>query len=155
MFAGIAETLKGEPLEGEWYLTDAFQYMIDHGKQLVTAEVQGWHDCGKVETVLATNRHLLESGRGRPPAGRDGVTVTAPVHVADGVTLERCSIGPNVSLDPGTTVVGSTLRDVVVGRNAVVRDSSVTHSLIGDETRIEGKTLENMVAAKDEIGDAP
>lgn len=155
LFAGIEETLRGERHKGEWFLTDAFQYMIDRGKRLQTAEVHGWYDCGKVETVLATNLHLLDHGRRREPPERDGVTVTGPVYVADGVMLERATIGPNVSIETGAVIRDSTVRDAVVGRNAVVERATVKHSLIGDDAEIRDRNLTNMVAAKDEIGEAP
>ncbi|MEJ2240207.1 MAG: sugar phosphate nucleotidyltransferase, partial [Gemmatimonadales bacterium] len=59
LFEGIERTLAGPKSKGEWFLTDAFQYMIDKGRKLYTAEVEGWYDCGKVETLLDTNSHLL------------------------------------------------------------------------------------------------
>jgi glucose-1-phosphate thymidylyltransferase len=155
MFAGIDETLRGEQYKGEWFLTDAFQYMIEQGKRLATAEVRGWYDCGKVETVLATNLHLLEQGRRREPPPQESVTVTGPVYVADGVVLERVTVGPNVSIEPGAVIRDSTLRDTVVGRNAVIEQATIEHSLIGDDAVVREKTLNNMVAAKDEIAEAP
>ena len=50
--------------QGEYYLTDAFQYMVDHGSRIMTAPVEGWWDAGKPETLLETNHHLLLAGRG-------------------------------------------------------------------------------------------
>jgi glucose-1-phosphate thymidylyltransferase len=129
--------------------------MIDSGKRLQTAEVAGWYDCGKVETVLSTNLHLLQHGRQRRPARAAGVTIIDPVFVADGGVLEDCTIGPNVSVDAGATIRRSTLRDAIVGQHAVVEDSTVTHSLIGDDARVVGATFDNMVVAKDEVGEAP
>ena len=155
LFEGIDHTLAGPQYQGEWFLTDAFQYMIDHGRKLLTAEVGGWYDCGKVETVLSTNLHLLEQGSARRPAERDGVTVVDPVFVADGVTLEDCTIGPNVSIDAGASVRRSTLRDVIVGQNAVVEDATVEHSLLGNDSAVTATTLHNMVAAQDEVAEAP
>ena len=155
LFEGIDETLAGPQMKGEWFLTDAFQYMIDHGRKLKTAEVAGWYDCGKVETVLSTNRHLLQHGRSRPPTTSAGVTVIDPVYVADGVTLDHCTIGPNVSIDEGATVRGSSLRDTIVGARAVVEDATIYHSLVGEDAVVRGQTLDNMVAAKDEVAEAP
>jgi len=155
LFEGIDETLAGPQMKGEWFLTDAFQYMIDHGRKLKTAEVAGWYDCGKVETVLATNRHLLQHGRSRPPVPSAGVTAVDPVYVADGVTLDNCTIGPNVSIDEGATVRGSSLRDTIVGARAVVEDATINHSLVGEDAVVRGQTLDNMVAAKDEVAEAP
>ena len=67
LFDGITWTRSRPPVKGEYFLTDAFQYMVDQGKRLLAAPVGGWYDCGKVETVLETNRHLLESGSARRP----------------------------------------------------------------------------------------
>src|SRR5881296_1270993 len=66
LFEGIAHVLKQPPGKGgEFYLTDAFQYMVDRGRRLRVGEATGWYDCGKVDTLLETNRHLLEQGRAR------------------------------------------------------------------------------------------
>src|SRR5213592_3808530 len=43
LFDGIAHTLAQPPGKGgEYYLTDAFQYMVDRGRRLLTAPVAGW-----------------------------------------------------------------------------------------------------------------
>src|SRR3990170_3335144 len=99
LFDGIAHVLTQPPGKGgEHYLTDAFQHMVDHGRRLLTAPVAGWYDCGKVDTLLETNRHLLEHGRARRPRGDvPGVVITEPVYIEDGVTLRACTIGPNVA----------------------------------------------------------
>ena len=155
LFEGIDHTLSGPKMKGEWFLTDAFQYMIDHGRKLLTAEVAGWYDCGKVETVLATNLHLLQHGRSCRPEAADGVVLVDPVRVAEGVKLENCTIGPNVSIDAGAEVRNSTLRDAIVGKGARVHDATVTHTLVGDEAAVTGGSLNNMVVAKDERAAAP
>jgi len=139
LFEGINHVMNSDPgKSGEYYLTDAFQYMIDHGARIRTLEVEGWYDAGKPETLLETNRHVLETSRGRRPADAEGVTVHDPVHVADGVTLERCEIGPNVTISAGATIRGSTLRDSIVGAGAQVEDSTLRDSLIGDEAQVSG-----------------
>ncbi len=155
LFAGIDWTLSRPPAKGEWFLTDAFQYMIDHGRRIRTAPVEGWYDCGKVETVLATNRHLLEHGRARAPVPAPDIEVHQPVYVAEGARLSDCSIGPNVSIDEGAVISQSSLRDTIVGRNAKVIECTLEHSLVGDETAICGRQLTNMVVARDEVAPAP
>ncbi len=69
LFDGIDQVLADEPNLGEYFLTDALQYMVDRGSRIRVLEVEGWYDCGKPETLLATNRHLLESGRALRPRG--------------------------------------------------------------------------------------
>ena len=51
--------------KGEYFLTDAFQWMIEHGKRILTAEVGGWYDCGTLGTLLETNETLLRKGAAR------------------------------------------------------------------------------------------
>jgi glucose-1-phosphate thymidylyltransferase len=155
LFAGIAETLAGPQTKGEWFLTEAFQYMIDNGRRLYTAEVEGWYDCGKVETLLDTNAHLLATGRSRAPRASTGVTVVDPVHVAEGVQLEDCTIGPNVSIDSGSTVTSSTLRHCIVGRASRVERSVIEHCLVGDNAEVSDSRHEWMVVTRDEQGKAP
>ena len=155
LYEGIADTLAREKNKGEWYLTDAFQYMIDHGKKILTASVEGWYDCRKVETVLETNRHLLTCGAASVEVTLNGSAVTEPVRVEVGATVTESTLGPNVVIEQGATVTNSRLQDVIVGRRAVVRNCTVAHSLIGDDTIVEDRELHNMVAAIDEVVPAP
>jgi glucose-1-phosphate thymidylyltransferase len=139
LFEGIHHVMSSKPgASGEFYLTDAFQYMVDHGAKIKTVAVEGWYDAGKPETLLETNLHVLSTSRGRSPAAKDGVTVHEPVHVADGVTLEDCEIGPNVTLSAGVTVRGSRLRDTIVGARSTIEGADLHDSLIGSEARVKG-----------------
>src|ERR1044071_2940540 len=52
LWQGIDYVLSSAPNRGEYYLTDAFQWMIERGKRIFTAEVGGWYDCGKLDTLL-------------------------------------------------------------------------------------------------------
>jgi glucose-1-phosphate thymidylyltransferase len=138
MYEGIDWVLSQPLNKGEYYLTDAFQYMIDHGARIKVLDVEGWYDAGKIETLLDTNRVMLEKGRARRPAGTDGSTIIDPVYLEDGVVLKNAHIGPNVSIGAGTTVEGSTLRDVIVGSKSRIVRSTLTNSLLGDEVVVEG-----------------
>ncbi|HEX6913176.1 MAG TPA: sugar phosphate nucleotidyltransferase [Longimicrobium sp.] len=142
LFEGIHHVMNSPPgASGEYYLTDAFQYMVDKGARLKVEPVQGWYDAGKPETLLETNAHVLSTSRGRRPESLgEGVTVHEPVHVADGVALEHSEIGPNVTIGTGTTVRGSTLRDTIVGENTSIVDSRLNDSLVGNDVKVHGVT---------------
>ena len=98
LWAGIDHVLASPTNKGEYYLTDAFQHMIEHGRKILTAEVGGWYDCGKLDTLLETNEILLRKGAARRREF-PGVTIHDPVLIEDGVTIERSEIGPNVTLE--------------------------------------------------------
>ncbi len=68
LWQGIDHVLAKPKNKGEYFLTDAFQWMIEHGKRILAAEVGGWYDCGALGTLLETNETLLRHGR-RPAAG--------------------------------------------------------------------------------------
>ena len=124
--------------KGEYYLTDAFQHMIDRGRRIRTAEVGGWYDCGEVGTLLESNGVLLTHGRARKPAIPAGVTVVEPVYIEDGVILERCTIGPNVSLEAGSKVIGGSLKNATVGRDCELTDCAIDGAIIGDAVKAAG-----------------
>ncbi len=147
LFDGITEVMRSAPGKGgEFYLTDAFQYMVDHGKKLVVGEVTGWYDCGKVDTLLETNRHLLEQGRARRPktAPKD-VIIRDPVYIEDGVRLANSTIGPNVSLGAGSSVTGSTVANSILGKSVRIQGATVEASVVGDDQVIEGRTVQHSV----------
>jgi glucose-1-phosphate thymidylyltransferase len=139
LYEGIDWTLKRPKNKGEYYLTDAFQYMIDKGAKLKVVDVEGWYDAGKLDTLLETNRIVLEKGAARRPKDVEkSVTIHDPVFIEDGVTLSNATIGPNVTLGKGCRVESSTLTDTIVGSRCTVRHSTLHDSLIGDDVVIEG-----------------
>ncbi len=138
LYEGIDWVLKQPKNKGEYYLTDAFQYMIDKGAKIRVIDVEGWYDAGKIDTLLETNRAMLEKGRARRPAKNDGCTIVDPVYVEEGVTLRRSTIGPNVTLGAGAVVEDSELRDTLVGERTKILRSVLHDSLIGDDVLLEG-----------------
>ncbi|HUH13869.1 MAG TPA: sugar phosphate nucleotidyltransferase [Longimicrobiales bacterium] len=152
LYEGISQTLGGpKGPSGEYYLTDAFQYMIDHGARIRTVPVEGWYDCGKPETLLETNQHLLETTRGRPADGGRNTKVHKPVRIEEGVRLEECEIGPNVTIEAGTVVKGSTLKDCIIGRDCRIEDARLHDSLVGDRAVVKGVRGAVSVADDSEI----
>jgi glucose-1-phosphate thymidylyltransferase len=137
LWAGIDHVLAQPTNKGEYYLTDAFQHMIEHGRRILAAEVGGWYDCGAVGTLLETNATLLAKGAARR---RDfpGVTVVDPVYIEDGVTIERSTVGPNVSLEAGTRVADSTVRNAIVGRDATLTRVHLDGALLGNRVKVSG-----------------
>jgi glucose-1-phosphate thymidylyltransferase len=139
LFEGIEHTMRSPTGPGgEYFLTDAFQYMVDHGAKIKIIPVEGWYDAGKPETLLETNRFVLETTRGKRPPPREGVIVHDPVHVADGVELSESEIGPNVTIGTGSRVVGSRVRDAIVGERAVIEACDLHNSLVGNEVKLHG-----------------
>jgi len=140
LYEGIDHVMQQPSNKGEFYLTDAFQYMVDHGAKLKVEDVAGWYDAGKLDTLLESNRIMLETRRmARKPAGLGpDARIVEPVYVEDGVTIRRSTVGPNVSIGRGSTIEDSELRNAIIGEQTTITRSQLHDSLIGDGVIIEG-----------------
>ena len=125
--------------KGEYQLTDALQIMIERGHRIRPFEVQGWYDCGNTETLLETNRELLElKGPPSPPPHPEGSVIVPPVAIDPGAVIERSIVGPFVSIAAGATVRESIVRDSIVNEDAVVEQILLDGSVIGENALVRG-----------------
>jgi glucose-1-phosphate thymidylyltransferase len=140
MFEGIDYVMQQPPNKGEFYLTDAFQYMVDRGAKLKVEDVEGWYDAGKLDTLLETNKIMLEKRKmARRPKNLPGdARIVDPVYIEEGVTIRRSTVGPNVSVSAGSVIEDSTVRDAIIGEKSKIMRSELHDSLIGDDVVIEG-----------------
>jgi len=139
LFEGIRHTMGADPgPSGEFYLTDAFQYMVDHGSKIQVAPVAGWYDCGKPETLIETNRYLLLGGRSgvADSATVEGSTLNHPVRVEEGAVVRNSVLGPNVTVEAGAQVEDSTVTDAILGSGSTVIGSTLHDSLVGSGSRV-------------------
>lgn len=141
LFEGIRHTLAiGPSPSGEYYLTDAFQYMVDAGARIATAPVGAWLDAGNVGAVLDANRHLLARGRGGvAETARVEESVVSPLaRIEAGACVTGCRIGDNVTVEKGARVSDSVLRDTIVGGGATVAGCRLRLSIVGSGAAVRG-----------------
>ncbi|MBU1950126.1 MAG: NTP transferase domain-containing protein [Candidatus Eisenbacteria bacterium] len=139
----------GKTTKGEFQLTDALEKMMQDGAKMTVQLVSGWFDCGKPETLLQTNRHLLEGIT--PPIPRPGVVFVPPVFVDSKAVVEQSILGPYVSVARGAIVRGSILRDSIVTENATVEDIILENSVIGENAVVQGTCQSLNVGDSSEI----
>ena len=155
LFEGIDHVLAAPKNQGEYFLTDAFQYMIDKGAKIKVIDVEGWYDAGKIETMLETNQTMLEKGRARKPAASADTTIVDPVYIEDNVTLNGSTIGPNVSIGTGSVIENSKVSHSIIGTNSRIARSTISNSLVGDDTVLDGVTGEVTVGDNSEVRVSP
>ena len=121
---------------GEYQLTDALQLMLDKGEKFSTFPVDGWYDCGKPETLLETNRYLLDKA---PPAKtpKDSVIIP-PVFIDESAEIERSVIGPYATVAAGASVKDSIVRNTIISDGAGVFSSLLEESIIGNNALVRG-----------------
>ncbi len=141
LFRGIEHTMAAAPSStGEFHLTDAFQYMVDHGARIVVAGVDEWHDAGKPAALLEANRHRLGGRRGGVQAGArvERSLVSPLVRIEAGAVVRGSRIGDNVTVEAGATVADSDICDAIIGASASVVGSRLRRSLVGPGAVVEG-----------------
>jgi glucose-1-phosphate thymidylyltransferase len=132
--------------QGEYQLTDALQLMVKKGAKMTTFEVEGWYDCGNVETTLETNRRLL--AKLPPPKKIKGSVLIPPVYISPSAQVENCIIGPDVSVADTAAIARSIIRNSIISPGASVADSLLEGSFIGSNARV------SMAFEKLNVGDS-
>ena len=132
MFKCIDEIIeKDMQTKGEYYLMDAFQVMIDKGSTFKALEVDVWEDCGTKKETLKTNRYFLKKSGGNNPKAKDSLIID-PVFIHKDAKVENSIIGPYVSVDSGTVIKNSIVKDSIIGSDALVENALLKNSLIGE-----------------------
>jgi glucose-1-phosphate thymidylyltransferase len=142
-------------LNGEFFLVDALNLMLERGLKMRVEPVEVWEDCGKPDALLHTNRYLLDHGRensASASAARPGVVVVPPVFVDPAARIERAVIGPYASLAAGCVVEDSVVRDSVVDEEAEISGAVLSGSLVGRQARIRGGFRSMIVGDSSEVG---
>jgi glucose-1-phosphate thymidylyltransferase len=128
---------------GEFHLTDALMYMIDHGERIETCEVERWFDCGRKDILLETNAILLKLGQYRRHSSDqlENSIIIPPVYLGEGVELIDSIVGPNVSIGDFTVVESSIVRNTIIGSHSRLHAASLNQSVVGNDSSLTGARL--------------
>jgi len=138
LFQAIGEMMeRGLMTKGEYFLPEAFEIMLRQGARLEAPLAQGWYDCGTPETLLETNRILLQNGY-RKVIKTENSVIISPVYIEDGVTVVGSVIGPYVSIAENARIMNAIVRDSIISEHAVVEDVLLNRSLIGKHAVVKG-----------------
>jgi len=135
--------------KGEYQLTDALQLMLQRGEQMTTFPVHGWFDCGKPETLLSTNRALLEKhsfSRSMP-----GVVINEPVYISASAALSNCVVGPYTTVGDNARISESVIRNSIIGEEAIVQKALLDNSIVGNGSVVKGGYKRINVGGSSEI----
>lgn len=127
--------------KGEYFLADAMQLMVKEGLKFRIEPVSVWLDCGRPDTVLETNRYLLQNSRDNSAefADRKDIIIVPPVNIHPSAQISHSVVGPNVTIAANCTISSSFLRDTIVDEGAVCKDTLMEQSLVGRNARVEGR----------------
>jgi glucose-1-phosphate thymidylyltransferase len=118
-------------------------------EKITTFEVEGWFDCGEAESLLATNRYLLELKH--TDYELEGSIVRPPVFISPYARIDNSIIGPYVSIAGGSVITDSIITDTIINENAKVEHILLRDSLIGDNAEVSGNFYKLNVGDSSEI----
>ncbi|MGB2697643.1 MAG: sugar phosphate nucleotidyltransferase [Candidatus Zixiibacteriota bacterium] len=121
---------------GEYQLTDALQLMINQGSKFSTFDIEGWYDCGKPETLLETNQHLLQKTKLKRKI--PGSVLIPPVYVSPTSKIIDSVVGPFVSVADDAVIRNSIIRNSIVGEEAEINFCLLESSLVGIGAEVNG-----------------
>ncbi len=139
----------GRTTKGEIQFTDAMAAMVKAGHKIRPVPIEGWYDCGKPETLLETNRHILDRKRFSPKAKNS--VIIPPVYIAPTAKVEGSIVGPYVSIGDGVRVESSIISDAIVNENASIININLTGSLVGPSATVAGRKDQLNVGENSEI----
>lgn len=145
LIAAIEEQMRRQiTLKNEFFLADAINLMLEDGARMTTKQVDVWLDAGTPESVLETNRHLLEHGWGNAdqPCGElPGVTIIPPVFIHASAKVAAAVIGPHVSIGANCDLRRVIIRDSIIGEGTHIEEMMLESSLIGRNVNLRGQPV--------------
>jgi glucose-1-phosphate thymidylyltransferase len=141
---------------GELEITDAIQWLIDHGQRVRHDVLTGWWlDTGKKDPLLESNRRVLETVERRLDGTVDDVSqidgrvvvesgakvinshIRGPAVIGERTVIENTYVGPFTAVAADCEVVDSEVEhSVVLERSTIVGVPRLTDSLIGRDTEV-------------------
>jgi glucose-1-phosphate thymidylyltransferase len=129
-------------LKDEYFLADAVNILLERGAHMSVQPVDVWLDAGTPETLLETNRYLLEHGRDNSAqAARPGVTIVPPVFIHESARIEASVIGPHVSIGADCELKRAVVSNTIIDEGSEIRDITVESSLLGRHVSLAGQAL--------------
>jgi glucose-1-phosphate thymidylyltransferase len=126
---------------GELEITEAIQWLIDHGRKVRSTTITGyWKDTGNVADMLEVNRMVLE---GLEPACRGTVDAATEligrVEIGSGAQVTESRIVGPVVIGAGARVSGSYIGPFTsVAPDCVIADSEIEYSIVLRGASIQG-----------------
>ncbi|MEX1158349.1 MAG: sugar phosphate nucleotidyltransferase [Thermomicrobiales bacterium] len=125
--------------QGEYFLADALQTLIDDGAEFTTIPASVWEDCGTIKALLSANRYLLSQLDDTVEI--PGSVIIPPVYIAPTAIVRRSVIGPHTSIGDGVTVEDAIVRDSIVDSGATIESTVLVSSIVGRNALVRGEPL--------------
>lgn len=141
-------------VKNEYQLTDALEHMINNNEKIKTYYVEGWLDCGKPETLLETNRYLLNKYEITKSKSKNNFVNTKlidPVYIGKNVAIENSVIGPYATINDNCIIKNSVIKDSILEKTSRVENCILNESIIGEGASIKRESIKVNIGSYSEI----
>ena len=141
-------------VKGEFQLTDALENMINNKEKMRTYYIDGWLDCGKPETLLETNRYLLNKSKKTTAAKKYKQTnsrIVEPVYIGKNVEIENSIIGPYATINDGCIIKNSIIDNCIIENSSLIENCVMSESIIGEGASVKREILKLNIGNYSEI----
>lgn len=128
---------KGIKTHGEFQLTDALSIMLERGEKIRWFKLEEWYDCGTPESLVKTNRKLLE-GITTNFSGENSIIIP-PCYIAESAMLKYSIVGPYVSIGNHSVIEESIVKDSIIGERSSLKRTILDSSVVGNGVVFVGK----------------
>ncbi|WP_327088060.1 glucose-1-phosphate thymidylyltransferase [Nonomuraea sp. NBC_01738] len=125
---------------GELEITDAIQWLIDHGRHVESTTITGyWKDTGNVTDMLEVNRLVLEHLDAETHGVCEDSELIGRVTLQPGARVERSRIVGPAIIGPGARVSDSYVGPFTsIGADCVIDGSEIEYSIVLPRASIQG-----------------
>jgi glucose-1-phosphate thymidylyltransferase len=143
--------------KGEYQLTNALENMKQQGARFKSGTVDVWMDCGNKNAMVDTNTKVLgfvkdEKGLVSDNVRNTNSVIVPPCSIGDDVVLINSVVGPNVSIEKGTTISASVVRNSIIRPGVTISEAVIDNSMIGERALIKGRPIDLSLSDDSTLG---
>ncbi len=124
---------------GELEISDAHQYLINHGYQIGFSEITGWwKDTGKPIDLLEANRLVLEHSKSRIQGNVDNDSyITGSIIIEKGARIQNSHLRGPAIIGKNTVIENSYIGPFTsIHNNCHIRNSEIEYSIVLNDCQI-------------------
>ena len=130
-----------EDINEPFSITDALDCMIQKGAKFQIIKVKSWFDCGKKDTLLASNATMLRKFGGNVDKENNykNTVIVPPVHIGTGCIIKNAILGPNVAIGDHATITEAIIQNSIIGAYSNLQEVVLSNSIIGSDAEVRGE----------------
>ena len=133
---------------GEFQINEGLLSMMKDGMKFTVGKVSEWLDCGNVQKCIVANKTMLnilnkyDKNLISESLNIVNSEIIPPCSIADGVIIKNSSVGPHVSIGLNSELLNSSVSCSIIQQNSKIRNAKLQNSMIGNNCIYDGSAKE-------------